>query len=96
LISDKNTASQFQESLTFSQLQQNISEVNLDESQSQCLKTAGEKLKQHLNSSCGFSNLDEYNTHIVPPRRSLGNTQHTITTPLIGCYIFIIIIHSYY
>jgi len=82
LISDKNTANQFQESSTFSLLQQNISEVNLEESQ--CLRTAGEKLKQHINSSCGFSNLDEYNSHIVPPRRTLGNIQHTITTPLIG------------
>jgi len=93
LISDKNTANQFQESLTFSLLQQNISEVNLEESQSQCLRTAGEKLKQHLNSSCGFSNLDEYNSHIVPPRRTLGINQHTVTTPLIGYYITIIVIN---
>lgn len=90
MISDKNTTNQ--ESLTFSLLQQNISEVNLEEPQSQCLITAGEKLKQHLNSSIGFSNLDEYNSHIVPPRRTLGNIQHSITTPLIGYYITIIII----
>jgi len=94
LISDKNTTNPFQESLTFSLLQQNINEVNLEESQSQCLRTAGENLKQHLNRSCGFSNLDEYNSHIVPPRRTLENAQHNITTPPIGYYI-IIITYSY-
>ncbi|XP_060854215.1 phospholipase DDHD2-like isoform X1 [Rhopalosiphum padi] len=77
---DKNTTNQFQESSTLSLLQQNISEVNLEESQSKCLRTAGEQLKQHLNSSCGFSNLDEYNSHIVPPRKTLGNIQHNIIT----------------
>lgn len=94
MISDKNTTNQFQESLTFPLLQQNINEVNLEESQ--CLRTAGEKLKQHLNSSCGFSNLNEYNSHIVPPRRTLENAQHNITTHPIGYYIIIIITHSYY
>lgn len=93
MILDKNDTNQFQESISFSLLQQNISEMNLEESQSQCLKTASEQLKQHLNSSCGFSNLDEYNSHIVPPRKTLGNIQHNIITPPIGYYI--IIIHVY-
>jgi len=90
LILDKNTTNQFQESSTLSLLQQNISEVNLEESQSKCLRTAGEQLKHHLNSSCGFSNLDEYNSHIVPPRKTLGNIQHNIITSPIGYYITII------
>jgi len=86
LILDKNTTNQFQESLPISLLQQNISEVNLEESQSQCLRTAGEQLKQHLNSSsCGFSNLDEYNTHIVPPRK----TSENIIKPPIGYFIIL-------
>lgn len=67
---------QFQESLSFSLLQQNISEVTLEESQSQCLITAGQQLKQHLNSSYGFSDLDEYSSHILPPRKTLEIDQY--------------------
>lgn len=62
----------------------------MEESHSQCLITASEQLKQHLNSNYGFSNLDEYNSHILPPRKSLEINQHNIIPPE-GIIIFIVI-----
>lgn len=82
-VSDKTITNQFQESLGLPLLQQNINELNLEESNSQCLKTASEQLKQHLNSNYGFSNLDEYNSYILPPRRKL-ETIECNTIPSIG------------
>lgn len=67
-VSDKNITNQSQKS--FPLLQQNINELNLEKSNPQCLITAGQQLKQHLNSNYGFSNLDEYNSHILPPRKT--------------------------
>ncbi|VVC36241.1 Hypothetical protein CINCED_3A009347 [Cinara cedri] len=78
-ILQKSLDNQFQES--FSQLQQNINEVTLDESQSQCLITASEQLKQHLSSNYGFSDLDEYNSHILPPRKTLETDQYNTILP---------------
>lgn len=77
-VSDKNITNQSQKS--FPLLQQNISELNLEESKPQCLITAGEHLKQHLNINYGFSNLDEYNSHILPPRIT-PKTNDQITIP---------------
>lgn len=81
LISDKNTNNEFQESSTFSQRYTNISEVNLEQSKSQSLITASEQLKQHLSSNYGFSNLDEYNSHILPPRKSSEINKPNIISP---------------
>jgi len=67
--------------LVLPSLQQNISELNLDESNSQCLKIAGEQLKQHLSSNYGFSNLDEYNSHILPPRKTLETNECNTIPP---------------
>lgn len=50
--------------------------MNLEESQSQHLKNAEEHLKQHLNTNYGFSNIEEYNSHILPPRKTLETNQH--------------------
>lgn len=80
---DNSSTNQFQESFSFSSLQQNITEVNLEESQSQCLKIAGEQLKQHLSNNYAFSNLDEYNSHILPPRKKLEPNQNN-TIPVEG------------
>lgn len=52
--------------------------MNLEQSQSQSLITASEQLKQHLSSSYGFSNLDEYNSYVLPPRKSLEINQPDI------------------
>jgi len=67
--------------LVFPLLQQNISELNLDESNSQCLKIAGEQLKKHLNSNYGFSNLDKYNSHILPPMETLETNECNTIPP---------------
>jgi len=49
---DKNTNIQSQET-SFSFLQ-NIGEINLKESKTQCLKTAGEQLEKHLQRNWIF------------------------------------------
>lgn len=81
LVSDKNTNNEFQESLIFPQRHKHISDVNLEQSQSQSLITASEQLKEHLSSNYGFSNLDEYNSYVLPPRKSLEINQPNIITP---------------
>lgn len=88
-VLDKVITSQFQESSTFSILQQNISEGNFQESQSPCLETAGEQLKLHINSNYGFSNIDEYNSHILPLKVSL-ETKHQSIIPSKGDLVFMI------
>lgn len=70
---DKSTNIHSQE--TSFPLLQNISEINLQESNT-CLKTAGEQLEKYFQRNYGFSDLDEYNTHIVPPKKSLEVNQY--------------------
>lgn len=76
LVSDKNTTNKFQEPFTSSLSPKNI--THLGDTQSQSLKTAEEQLKKHLSSNYGFSNLDEYNSYILPPNKILETVQNNI------------------
>lgn len=61
--------------------------MNLEDYQTQHLKNADKHLKQHLNSNFGFSNLEEYNSHILPPRKTLETNQHNTNVPFKGTYL---------
>lgn len=75
---DKNTNIQSQET-SFSFLQ-NIGEINVKESKTQCLETA-EQLEKRPQKSYGFSDLDEYNSHIVPSKKSLEVNEYNTIPP---------------